>query len=54
MRTAPQGTRTTAMVDLMSQEEQVDKAFTVVRRRARMRRLANLIHGKSARGTLLS
>ena len=42
------------MVDLMSQEEQVDREFSVARRRARMRRLGNFLHGKSERGTLLS
>jgi hypothetical protein len=42
------------MADLMSQEEQVDREFTVARRRTQMRRLANLSRGKSARGTLLS
>lgn len=40
------------MVDLMSLEEQVDKEFTVARRRARMRRLGNILRSKTGRGTL--
>jgi hypothetical protein len=41
------------MVDPMSQEEQMDKEFTVARRRARLHRLGNLLHNKTAKGTLL-
>ena len=40
------------MVDLMSLEEQVDREFAVARRRARMRRLTNLLHGNTGRTTL--
>jgi hypothetical protein len=43
-----------AMVDLMSLEERVDREFTLARRRARMRRLGNLLHRNAGRPTLLS
>lgn len=42
------------MVDLMSLEEQVDREFTVARRRARMRGLWRKLQGNSGTGTLLS
>ncbi len=41
------------MVDLMSLEEQVDKEFAVVRRRARIRRLKGWLRGRAGTGTLL-
>jgi hypothetical protein len=42
------------MVDLMSLEEQVDWEFTVARRRARVRGLWAMLHGKPGTGALLS
>ena len=42
------------MVDLMSLEEQVDKDFTVARRRARLGRLKEFLLRSGARSTLLS
>jgi hypothetical protein len=46
--------RMAAMVDLMSQEEQVDREFTAARRRARIRGLRAKLRGKTGTGTLLS
>jgi hypothetical protein len=46
--------RITAMVDLMSLEEQVDREFTVARRRTLLRRLRGLLYRKAGRRTLLS
>jgi hypothetical protein len=46
--------KVTAMVDLMSLEEQVDREFAAARRRARMRRLRGLLRGKGENGTLRS
>jgi hypothetical protein len=43
-----------AVVDLMSLEEQVDKDFTVARRRARLGRLKEFFLRRGARSTLLS
>jgi hypothetical protein len=42
------------MVDLMNQEEQVDREFTAARRRARMRWLRAKLRGKRGVHTLLS
>ena len=42
------------MVDLMNLEDQVDKDFTVARRRARLGRLKDLLLRQGARSTLLS
>ena len=42
------------MVDLMNLEDQVEKEFTVARRRARLGRLKMLLLGRGTRSTLLS
>jgi hypothetical protein len=43
-----------AMLDLMNLDDQVDLDFTVARRRARLKRLKDILLGQGARSTLLS
>jgi len=51
---AKRGKKVIAVVDLMNLEDQVDKDFTVARRRVRLGRLKTLLLRRATRGTLLS
>jgi hypothetical protein len=54
MYVAKAAKRMAAIMDLMSLEEQVDRAFATARRRVWMRKLGRLLFGKAGTGTLLA